>query len=445
MRVPGIAGWDERALRSIEIFSGRFVLLCDHELKLKWISESAVEILGCPISDALDTYAWDWVHPEDTHSVMLELLKESRMPTALSFGYTKHDIPSFRVRLKRADGTYFPCDFLSRNLFFDAATQAFVLHGTPAPTHSQDDIIDRIVTGETTDAVLQMICAYAEQLLSGSIAAIRVGASGRVVGASLSDDVDLLGTSVHASYTAQTGQPLTLSREQLAASDPLLPWLTTTGRQLWTAPVVRPVANQLLGVLVLAPNGEADRGTPTEGLIKSISRLVSLALSVGKTTERLRHAAEHDPLTGLANRARFDAVLHDLGDDDVAILAIDLDDFKAINDKFGHYAGDAVLAEISSRLRGCVRDGDLAARIGGDEFAVICKRCGGIEDAQRIAQRIIDALSEPIEFQGLKLKCSVSIGVAGRRPGQSTEAVLRHADALLYDAKEAGKNQLCVG
>ena len=164
--------------------------------------------------------------------------------------------------------------------------------------------------------------------------------------------------------------------------------------------------------------------------------------------ERLRHAARHDPLTGLANRTRLDELLQELeqrqlqGEQDVAaLLFVDLDRFKLINDSLGHSVGDQVLIQIAQRLRRCLRQGDQLARFGGDEFVVLLHDIRTPQDAEQVAQTILDALQDPLPVAGQELAVSASIGIAPlNQPGQVREA-LQAADLALYRAKSAGKAQ----
>ena len=163
----------------------------------------------------------------------------------------------------------------------------------------------------------------------------------------------------------------------------------------------------------------------------------------------LLHAATHDPLTGLANRARFlevvDAARRQCERDHkpFAVLFLDLDDFKAVNDGHGHASGDLVLLEIASRLRSCLRTGDTAARLGGDEFAVLLASDCAAADATDVADRIIRAVQVPIALTNATVTVGVSVGavVAGAGGGGSA-SLLQDADLAMYAAKERGKNQL---
>ena len=163
--------------------------------------------------------------------------------------------------------------------------------------------------------------------------------------------------------------------------------------------------------------------------------------------EQLQHDAFHDPLTDLANRALFaDRVTHALErltDRPLraAVLFVDLDDFKLVNDSLGHLAGDELLTGVAGRLRGCLRDADTAARLGGDEFGIL------IEEADRsvageVARRLLESLHEPFTIGDRQLFVAASIGIAmaGDDPAAvSAEELLRNADAAMYTAKSGGK------
>jgi diguanylate cyclase (GGDEF)-like protein len=157
---------------------------------------------------------------------------------------------------------------------------------------------------------------------------------------------------------------------------------------------------------------------------------------VEQTTRDLVFQASHDPLTGLANRNAFQRRLESTAAQ--AVLFVDLDDFKRINDTYGHHVGDRVLEVAARRIESCLRPGDLAARLGGDEFAVLLCTLPDERTARLVAQRITDILAGEVAIDGMVLNCRASIGLAHGRPAVST-AELRQADVALYAAKAAGK------
>ena len=165
--------------------------------------------------------------------------------------------------------------------------------------------------------------------------------------------------------------------------------------------------------------------------------------------DQLRHQVMHDSLTGLPNRGylrdRIDHVLAMLKHAPkrrCALLYLDVDRFKIINDSLGHLAGDAVLVEVASRLAGCVRHPDLVARLAGDEFAILLEQLEQPALALSVAQRVLDALDAPMLIAGKELQITASVGIAiGDQHYHAADEVLRDADIALYRAKEKGRKR----
>jgi len=166
--------------------------------------------------------------------------------------------------------------------------------------------------------------------------------------------------------------------------------------------------------------------------------------------EQLVHEAFHDSVTGIANRALFKDRLHQSiaraarRREKPAVLFIDLDGFKTINDSLGHAVGDELLAAVAARIRPCVRTGDTMARLGGDEFAVLLEDIEDVSAATAVAQRINEALKEPFGLSQREVFISASIGIAPFVSAQDPDELLRNADIAMYMAKGAGKGRFEV-
>jgi diguanylate cyclase (GGDEF)-like protein/PAS domain S-box-containing protein len=161
--------------------------------------------------------------------------------------------------------------------------------------------------------------------------------------------------------------------------------------------------------------------------------------------DQLAYQALHDELTGLGNRTLFTrrtarALADAKGPGTVAVVLVDLDDFKAINDRLGHAVGDALLVAMSTRLRGCTRPGDMVARLGGDEFAVLLHDLRPGESSQ-IADRIMAALDAPLRAAGHDLLAQASIGLSDNEADTGAAELLRRADVAMYSAKDLGKSR----
>jgi diguanylate cyclase (GGDEF)-like protein len=167
--------------------------------------------------------------------------------------------------------------------------------------------------------------------------------------------------------------------------------------------------------------------------------------------DKLTFQAYHDHLTGLANSPLFIEVAAKAlarsarRDTSVAILYVDIDDFKAVNDRLGHAAGDELLGQMAGRLIASVRDGDTVARLGGDEFAILLEDAGSLKDVTEVATRIIDAVSRPYAVLGRhEARVGASVGIAVDEGNLDVDALVRAADVAMYQAKAAGKHSYVI-
>jgi diguanylate cyclase (GGDEF)-like protein len=179
--------------------------------------------------------------------------------------------------------------------------------------------------------------------------------------------------------------------------------------------------------------------------MQAIANVLANAVERRRTEERTQHEALHDALTGLPNRSLFfDRLQHALSVAErrrttVAVLFLDLDQFKLVNDSLGHAAGDELLAAIAPRIEQALRPGDTVARFGGDEFAVLAEDVGNEHGAIRIAERIAEALARPLILREREHFVSASIGISIGTGTEEPEALIRDADAALYRAKDHGR------
>jgi diguanylate cyclase (GGDEF)-like protein len=226
--------------------------------------------------------------------------------------------------------------------------------------------------------------------------------------------------------------------------------------------IVANAANDLIARLAWVPN------RPGASIVKTVLPFMAIAFGgfalltglalryirrsaarIAEGEDRLRHLALHDPLSGLPNRTYFGdrlaSVIADTGRDLAAVLAIDLDHFKDINDTLGHHIGDGLISVVAQRLVNAVRREDLVARLGGDEFAVITTDGGDPKALEGFAERLIAILRAPYTINGHTLLIGASIGIAviDRHSGDAAD-IMRRADVALYRAKNQGRSRACI-
>jgi diguanylate cyclase (GGDEF)-like protein/PAS domain S-box-containing protein len=217
-------------------------------------------------------------------------------------------------------------------------------------------------------------------------------------------------------------------------------------RACWSTPI-RGTSGNVLGTVALYASEPRGPQPNEERLVELATQLAALALERWQESEELRHRAFHDPLTGLPNRLLFlDRLEHAVARADrdgggLAVLFLDLDDFKRVNDTWGHAVGDAVLQEVAARLSRQVRAGDTVARFAGDEFTVLLDGVTGEHDVRVVTERLLAALASPIRCGEQEIRMGLSIGaaVATSRPMPDSGALLLSADQALYAAKRRGK------
>lgn len=217
-------------------------------------------------------------------------------------------------------------------------------------------------------------------------------------------------------------------------------------------PVAAPQSGSALNVRLAVGDGDELLVVPGRQLseeelsfLRAVAHTLASALARQRTEQRMRHEALHDPLTGLANRTLLrDRLEHAIARSErergaTAVLFIDLDNFKAVNDSYGHAAGDAVLVESARRLHAAVRPGDTVARIGGDEFIALCEHVNA-DSALAVARRLQEALRPSFTAGGVEHQLSASIGVA--LGDGEPDRLLGDADAASYHAKAAGRGRV---
>ncbi len=272
------------------------------------------------------------------------------------------------------------------------------------------------------------------------------------------DPVDLDRWRTVWDQARDAGEPFVIDRSGSLASsagDRRLPIVAAM-----VAPIQ--VGSEVAGLIIVAnPLNDSELFSNAElELVSALAGQVGVAVENGRLEDslaeltelkaELQHQAFHDGLTGLANRSLFsESVIQALQltrrtGGDVAILFVDVDDFKHVNDRLGHAAGDDVLRALSAVLTNEAGSGDTAARLGGDEFALLIQNVSGGQEATSVAKRLLESLEDPLRIAGREVPINASIGIAFGHYGDKASQVLRDADAARYAAKRDGKGTFRV-
>jgi len=427
---------------------GEFTLLLDEQFDILWHSESLSRILGW--GDLRGRNGTDFVHAEDLGLVLETMMQfgESREHQSLdpAMGPESADI-----RVVDVNGRWHSYETTTWNHLDDEAIRGVLC--TCRRVHDRSDLtlaIEMLGSGAQVQQVVPVIARLADRSIGGAEVrcAIAWKQDERIIVACAADERPLDPRLADAARLVWTNN-ITLPIVVTDLDDPMFAGAGAVAkaagyRGAFIVPIEAPTGPEIIGAMVAWGASTVDFQAPTQSPIHVALRLAALAIADHHTKQSLRWAASHDPLTGLANRAEFARRLDAADGDDLVLLYIDLDDFKPINDAYGHPVGDLVLQEVARRIAAVIGPRDTVGRLGGDEFAVVC--CG-ISDSTRgreVGDAIIEAVRAPLVINGLRLTVGASVGVAvGARP-LIPAVLVRTADEALYNAKNSGKNIVCL-
>jgi diguanylate cyclase (GGDEF)-like protein/PAS domain S-box-containing protein len=397
----------------------------------QFVGLSQEEVVGRPITD--------FVRAEDIATVAQNIEYATTLPAGTITG-------PLRVPYRHADGTWRVTEVWSSNTTDDPEIGGIECLLLFESAHGYlDEVLTSMAEGHPLDRILPMLAQAlsAFPVMSASLFVevtadeprFHVATDRSAVPApglpGPWDDVLATGVTVELSDTGQLPEP---TRSQA---------LALGFRSVWVYPVYAAMEHRLAAALVV---WRSSTEPPTSNQRHHIERAVTLAsLAFGRrmTEQALRDEAFSDPLTGVANRRllRSLASEHEERRSLVALLYVDLDGFKAVNDVHGHVAGDTVLAEVARRISTAVRPEDHVVRLGGDEFAIVCTSLEGPDEAVVIAERVIEQISRPVAISAdCSVKVGASVGIACSMSGEATfDEMIRSADEALYSAKERGR------
>lgn len=427
-------------------------------------SDRAMELFGSVSPFAgLDADPLGQVHPDDLGRVVEVFRSMVERP---EHGAVEERRLEFRV--VAANGAWMHCESRWTDLRHDPAIGGVVIQTRDVTdrrrseqlVRDQAEFLRLVASGEPLAHSLDTMCELVEQYLpdvKASMMLVEHGTLNFIAGSSIPSEVVRTMRRIPVSADAAAcGRAAAIGKQVRTAdvtAEPglaaMAPAMATAGmRSMLSTPVVNRDTGEVTATIgVYWP--EVHEPTAEElDLVETLKALAAIAIDRHSAEARLAHQALHDALTGLPNRALFTEVLKTAlartsrrGRVD-AVLFIDLDRFKHVNDSLGHDAGDELLVTIAARLHAVARVGDTISRFGGDEFTVLCEDLEP-SDAPRIveevAQRLLDAIAVPVEIGGRAIRVSGSVGIAIGGPNASAGALIRDADIAMYRAKERGK------
>jgi len=403
----------------------------DPDLRIIYVNQAVDRMLGRPPETILGRHAFELIHPDDVVSAIDALAQVG-------------DRPAVALRLAHADGRWIPTEVAGDTSLSDPDVGGIVINIR--------DVTDRLRVEETLHSERRFLRTILHEMEDG-VAAYGPDGRLRMINRAAREFFGMADRDVgpadwateYELYEADGVTPLAdadtpvqraLRGEPVPAREMVVVPRHGPRRVLWTSG--RPIFDAD-GVFVGAVSAMHDVTTNREA------------------EARLQHQALHDPLTGLPNRVLLlDRLCQAMSraameSGQVALLFLDLDRFKIVNDGLGHRVGDRLLQDVAVRLTSAVRDGDTVGRLGGDEFVVLCAPVAGVADAVAVAERIEAELAAPFRLDHRDVRVSASIGIAMTTPRRADgvdlaapEALLRDADAAMYRAKDLGRARLEV-
>ena len=428
-----------------------FVVL-DADGYVLFVGRSIEDLLGKPAGEYLGRHFLEVIAPESHENALAAY-------TAFAQGDTPQPWigPGMILDLCDANGDRVPCEVAAVSPAANNIGGAILQVRRAQGTRLLYEVMDSIVLDVPLPVVLELVVALAEHDLPGSVITIAWNWDGDrfhdTFGAHPAIDLGAITSSVDEmtpwERAVTTGQ--TIGEADLAS-------LSAEARrgaeragfaECWAVPIAIDGNQEATAALVV---WRRLAGPPAPHLMTAVeraARLVGLALEFRRSRAHWQREARTDNLTGLANRAALTDQLELLMTADhefvpVALLYCDLDDFKPVNDQYGHAIGDAVLGVVAKRIVAAVRPGDIVARVGGDEIAVVCRLAAGDLPPVEVAQRLIAVVSEPIVIDQHLVRVGLSVGVTVANSPVEPRALLHAADTALLAAKGAGKNRFVV-
>jgi len=418
--------------------------IIDDEGVFRWVGRSIEELLGWHPTELVGKTMDTIIAPDSLADTLEAFIDLAELPPHTA--YPRGGVGQSADLVCR-DGTTTPCNIIAATKSQTGLPYHLVFARRAGYEQALDNTLEAIAHHADVGEVLGHLVASLKQSIPTCLVAIGDGWQGHRFALTAGDAVDLLVDEPRAPWAdaLATGEDVLVARV-----DDLPPALAGLARarglaSCWVHPVVLPGDPFPEAALIMWRPSD---GVPTRftwAAVHRTGRLLQFTLQWDRSHRALEFAATHDTLTGLANRPAFVARLEEiakLAEGEAAVLFIDLDNFKPVNDDVGHLAGDHVLQVVGDRLGRALRPGDLVARFGGDEFAVLCERLTDADNAGAVADRLLATLSAPIALDdGREVTITGSIGVTELGRSEEPETILARADMAMRDAKTQGRNR----
>ena len=425
------------------------VIVVDADGAITYGNEAMAQLAGWTMAEGIGLSIADHIHPDDLPWVL-----ESFAELTTSSD-SRHDLENLRpwspvrFRFISRTGTVIPIEVTGGDSLLDEQVQGVIYHVRPAQSELLlDEVFSGVASGESIESMMQPIVDLVTlPPLPIAAAVFEQRADGTSTCIATSDprlaDLPMASTD-HVPWAALTTDPSRVEVESLTA--PARDLLRAAGYQdCYHAGVHSPDHTSTLRIVACTP----DRNHVAMGPMQRVERareLLTVVLLKAHNDRTLEESATKDALTDLPNRLglanRFRRI--EAGRDDVALLFVDLDEFKLVNDEYGHAVGDQVLMTVADRLGHAVRTDDVIARIGGDEFAVVLSEPAGRlgpEIVEHLADRVVRLLAQPMPIGDLNLELAASVGIALVGSDRTLDTVMDRADQAMYAAKRLGGGQ----
>ena len=437
------------------------VAVCDANGRIKMVLPGTATVLGWDPRALNERLLWDFCHPDETEQARAAFELMTHMP----------GVPITReFRMLHAAGTWCWLNLKGVSLLGDPQIGSVILiandvterRQAEALQRNQSEIFELIACRAKIELILARIAQLVEENTQGARAGIfvldddrlKLGIAPRVP-APLVDSI--VGTGRRRWFGAIRGA--LIEQRMTVVEDTTSSELYVDHQELLEDVGIRssiavPIADDdesLAGALTVYFDSPRYTSEAERTVSENAARLAAIALQRHRADERLSHLAHHDKLTNLPNRALLQEKLEDgiryarQHRSSVAVMFLDLDNFKIVNDSFGHATGDQLLIRFAERLRTLVRPNDILGRFGGDEFVVLLEHVQSAEDAMPVAERLLEDMRRPFHIKGRNVFLTVSVGIAVSTRGRdSSEILLRNADSAMYKAKGRGRSRIEV-